>query len=213
MSNILYVINEKRAFIDTLEKFQQIENPTIYQRLAYRYELDQYINRAARYLQNLIVMRGEVEDEMNKQDLTQEEPPPIILAKIEERMQEYNREFPNMTQEQRNRILAGMFDEEGEFYGLYDNETGKINKAWVEEYLSYEDNMPDSLDIELTPEMLADVEAIYARTDIDEDEKEFLKDALFAEGGKYEGYIQEDGTCDITKVVQRQINELEASSL
>ena len=202
MSNIFYLQNEKRNFVDVLEAFQKIPNPTIFHKLAFRYELDRYINRAAEYYDNIQNMREEIQKEVDKQGLAHQEPlPPVIQARISEIIEAYTIDNPNITVEEQDDIIAYLFNDGGEFDGLY-KEDGTIDKAWLEEYLSYNDNLPDQLTIPFTAEMQADINKINATDSLSDEEKQNMIDSLFAAGGKYDGYIQLDGTVDESKIIK-----------
>jgi hypothetical protein len=213
MSNIFYLQNEKRNFVDVLEAFQKLETPTIYHQLAYRYELDRYINRAAEYYNNLQDMRDDVRDELGKQGLTHQEPlPPVIEARISEILEAYTVDNPNITNEERDDIIAYLFDEGGEFDGLY-TEDGHIDKEWLNEYLSYNDNLPDQLTIPFTAEMQDDINKINATVGLEDEEKQEMIDSLFSAGGKYDGYIQLDGTVDESKIIKPKEASAESNML
>ena len=218
MSEILNLQTEKRAFVDTLEVYQKIKNPTLFHKLAFRYDLDQYINRASRFLQAVLEAQDEIGREITKQGLGfKESVPQIILDRIEEVQEAYRAENPRITPEELNKITGLLFDEGGELEGLYTPE-GTINKEWLTEYLSYDDNMPENLTIPFTEEMQADIALIYAQADLSDTDKQDMTSELFAVGGKYDGYVQPDGTVDATKIIVKveattSNNESEISSL
>ena len=124
--------------------------------------------------------------------------PPVIEVRLQELFRGFKMINPNITLDDYDDIVSFLLSEKGIFHGLYNND-GTINRPWLDLYLQNNDNLPDTLVIPFTPAMQSDIAQISAMSDISEEEKQALIDALFAKGGKYDGYIQLDGTVDAGK--------------
>lgn len=195
----LFIQQEKRAFTDIVEKFQEIETPTLYHRLAYRYELDSRIDRAMNYLKSVSDIYNELTEIIEKNKLATENFPPIISDRIEEIMDAYLEENPNLSLVERNQIIGSMFMDGGEFHGLI-NEDGSVNQEWLTKYLADPEHQPQRVSIPFTEEMTQDAIAVLNREDLTDEQKDDMISAMFAPGGKYDGYIQSDGSVDESKI-------------
>lgn len=126
--------------------------------------------------------------------------PPVIEVRLQEFFRGFKMINPNITLDDYDDIVSFLLSEKGIFHGLYNND-GTINRPWLDLYLQDNDNLPDTLVIPFTPAMQSDIIRISAMSDISEEEKQAFIDALFAKGGKYDGYIQLDGTVDEGQLV------------
>lgn len=126
--------------------------------------------------------------------------PPVIEARMQDFFRGFKMINPNITIDDYDDIVSFLLSEKGLFYGLYNND-GTINRAWLDLYLQDNDNLPDILKIPFTPAMQADIAHISAMPGISEKDKQALIDSLFAKGGKYDGYIQLDGTVDESRII------------
>jgi hypothetical protein len=197
--NTYFLQGEKRKFATTVEKFEEIKAPTLYHRLAFRYELDTIINRATATFDQVVEIHKNILDSIKDQNLSADPLPPIVSDRIDEILKTYMEESPNLTEAEKHRIIGGMFMEGGEFEGLFD-ENGVVDQKWLETYLSNPNNQPSRVSIPFTEEMAADALVIMNRDDLTDDQKDDLISAFFAPGGKYDGYIQADGTVDESKI-------------
>jgi hypothetical protein len=184
-----------------VEEYDAIKHPTAYHRLAYRYELDGHINRLTRMFGTIEEVYTEFYDLMDKKlNLNM---PPIIHDKMVELTRAWEEKHPKASVEERQGFQYSLFEEKGEFHGLF-HKDGTIDEEWLDNYLSNPNNQPKRVSIPFTDEMEEDAIAIMEREDLSDDEKDRMVSAMFALGGKYEGYIQADGSVDESKIVSKR---------
>jgi hypothetical protein len=187
-----------------MEELQELEHPMIYHIIAYRYACDAYIDLVTECFDEVVSMTDQLLEQAKHQNMMYKDFPPIISARIDEIIEAHMIEHPDTTDEERELLVGSLFLKGGEFDGLYDEENN-LNKDWLEQYLSDNENKPRLLNIPLTEQMAKDVLKINEDEALSEEEKHEKASALFLEGGKYEGYLQLDGRVDADKIKDEKV--------
>lgn len=184
---------EKIKVADLLQAFEELEQPHIYHKLAYRYKLDEIMDDLAVYYEIVADLAYKVAELSKAFD--QITLPPYIQARINAIMEEQEQLNPNLSEAQKGEIFDALFADGGEFDGLFVyDENGKnpeINNEWLEQYIEESENkgMPIKIQVEFTEEMLKDIEAIRQQG-LSPVEQERQISALFSIGGKYNNALQ-----------------------
>jgi hypothetical protein len=200
----LHVQAMKVKVADLLREFQEIRERRIYHKIAYRYEIDSIIDKVANYFDEAAKIGDEAMTFIQQRGLANmADFPPIIKNRIAEIVAAFAEDNPSMTAADRTALIGALFMDGGEFDGLI-NEDQTINQEWLDKYLADPNNLPEYYnDVPLTEEMMRDMDAVYSRTDISQEEKENLFSSYFHPGGKYDGYIQQDGTVNKDKIIKQ----------
>lgn len=186
---------------DLLQEYQEVKARKIYHKIAYRYEIDSIIDKVGNYFNETADLGEEAMRFIQSKGLdNMPAMPPIIADRVAEIVSAFSADNPGMTGADRMALMACLFAEGGEFDGLY-KEDGSVDEDWLKDYLADPDHLPEYHgSIPLTDEMVADMKAIDQMTELSLEEKEELFSSYFHEGGKYDGYIQLDGSVDINKI-------------
>ena len=189
---IIQLQAEKIKVADLLQAYEDIEAPSIYHKLAYRYRLDEIMDTLAVYYEivaDLAHKTSELSQSFNQVNL-----PPYIQIRINAIMSEQEEKDPNMSETKRGVIFDALFALGGEFDGLFisnDKSEFAIDNDWLENYItkSEQDGRPVQIKIEFTEDILKDIESIE-EDDISNAEKEERIALLFSKDGKHNNALQ-----------------------
>ena len=199
-----HVQGMKVKVADLLKEYHEIKVRRIYHKIAYRYEIDAIIDKVANYFDEAARIGEEALSFIQSNGMASlDNLPPVIIDRISEIIAAFSEDNPNMSATDNTALIGALFAEGGEFDGLI-NDDKTVNREWLDKYLSDPNHLPDKHgNVHLTQEMEDDLAEIESRSGLTQDQKDDIFSELFHEGGKYEGYIQKDGTTDVTKIVKR----------
>lgn len=200
---------EKRDFTDMLEQYLSIKNPKDYHKLAYRTGLDIKLVKLTTYLKATLEIQEKIDEVNQKLELSEtSDLPDVILDRIAD-LTEKDPDYNNLSLDEQEKWIENLFRKGNELYGLYKGK--EIDNDWLINYLADEEHQPECFNFAITKIMQVDYDKIANRDDITEDEKTKLINALFDEGGKYDGYIRDNWSINIHSIKDKKIREAHTS--
>ena len=205
--DVLHLQAEKIKIAEFFQAFEEIKEPTFFQKVAFQYRLNDSCNLFAHYydiVADLIQHVSLLSEKFDTEIL-----PPFIQCRIDAIMAELEQNNPELSAEEQGVVIGALFAPGGEFDGLYVlNKDGKpiVNEIWLAKYMNYceEQGYPFRIKGNFTEEMIEDMENIYATEELSSEQKQEQIEKLFAPDGKYSGFLEKAYNSQVEEYIKFQ---------